>query len=206
MYTVYAAGTPNGRKVPIMLEEIGAPYEVRKVDIGKGEQNDATFRALNPNGKIPVLVDDEGPEGKPISVFESGAILIYLAERAKSELLPAEGAERYAVLQWLMFQMAGVGPMFGQYGHFESVAPERVPYAIARYHAEVKRLYGVLDVQLGGGEFLAGSTYSIADVATYPWANAHEFLKIDLDAYTNVRRWLGVVGARPAVRRGTKAL
>ncbi|MCU0686650.1 MAG: glutathione S-transferase N-terminal domain-containing protein [Polyangiaceae bacterium] len=205
MYTAYVAGTPNGRKVPILLEELGVPYEVRKVDIGQGEQNDASFRALNPNGKIPVLVDDEGPGDKPIAIFESGAILIYLAEKAKSPLLPAEGAERYAVLQWLMFQMAGVGPMFGQYGHFDRGAPERLPYAIDRYQKETKRLYGVLDVQLGQGEFLAGD-YSIADIATYPWASAHGFFKIDVEPYPNVRRWLEVMGKRPAVQRGMKAI
>lgn len=205
MYTAYVAGTPNGRKVPILLEELGVPYEVRKVDIGQGEQNDASFRALNPNGKIPVLVDDEGPGDKQIAIFESGAILIYLAEKAKSPLLPAEGAERYAVLQWLMFQMAGVGPMFGQYGHFDRAAPERLPYAIDRYQKETKRLYGVLDVQLGQGEFLAGD-YSIADIATYPWASAHGYLKIDVEPYPNVRHWLEVMGKRPAVERGMKAI
>ncbi|HEU4405569.1 MAG TPA: glutathione S-transferase N-terminal domain-containing protein [Polyangiaceae bacterium] len=205
MYTLYAAGTPNGRKVPILLEELGVPYELRKVDIGKGEQNDATFRALNPNGKIPVLVDDDGPEGKPLTVFESGAIMIYLAEKERSELLPAAGAERYAVLQWLMFQMAAVGPMFGQLGHFAVAAPERIAYATERFRNEVKRLYGVMDVQLGGDEYLAGG-YSIADVATYPWALAHTFLKLDLEPYPNVKRWLDAVGARPAVLRGMKAV
>lgn len=205
MYTLYSAGTPNGRKVPILFEELGIKYELSKVDIGKGEQNDATFRTLNPNGKIPVLVDDEGPGGKPLTVFESGAILIYVAEKEKSELLPAAGAERYAVLQWLMFQMAGVGPMLGQYGHFAHFAPERIAYATERYHNESKRLYGVLDVQLGSADYLAGD-YSIADIATYPWAMAHSFLKLDLAHYPNVARWLEAVGARPAVQRGMAAI
>lgn len=205
MYTLYTAGTPNGRKVPILLEELGLAYELRKVDLGKGGQNDASFRTLNPNGKIPVLVDNEGPGGKPLTVFESGAILIYLAEKEKSELLPAAGEARYAALQWLMVQMAAVGPMFGQYGHFSAMAPEKLPYAIERFHNEVKRLYGVLDVQLGRADYLAGP-YSIADVATYPWASAHTFLKFDLGPYPAVRRWLEAVGARPAVQRGMKAV
>ena len=206
MYTLYSAGTANGRKVPILLEELSVAYEVRRVDLRKGEQNDATFRALNPNGKIPVLVDDQGPAGETIAVFESGAILIYLAEKEKSDLWPAEGAERYAVLQWLMFQMGVVGPNFGQYDHFKSrAAPPGVGYAVQRFGKEVKRVYGLLDVQLGASEFLAGA-YSIADIATYPWAVRHAALGLDLGHYPAVRRWLGTMGKRPAVQRGMKAV
>src|SRR5258708_21894640 len=167
MIDLYTWGTPNGRKVSIMLEETGLPYRVHKVDISKNEQFKPEFLALNPNSKIPAIVDQEGPGGKPLPLFESGAILIYLAEKT-GKLLPTDPAARYTVLQWLMFQMGGVGPMFGQVHHFLRAAPEPVPYAIERYGKETRRLYGVLDVQLGKAAYLAGE-YSIADIATYPW-------------------------------------
>jgi GST-like protein len=204
MYTLYAAGTPNGRKVAIMLEELGVPYEVHRVDLGKGEQNEATFRALNPNGKVPVLVDDEAAGEKTLAVFESGAILLYLAEKEKSDLLPAEGESRYAVLQWLMFQVAGVGPAFSQLGYFVRSGPEHAKTA-EHFRREAKRLYGEMDVQLGRDDYLAGD-YSLADVSTYPWAAVYASLGLDLGPYPNVRRWLSTLSSRPAVAKGMKAI
>jgi GST-like protein len=200
MIELYTWGTPNGRKVSVMLEEVGLPYQVHAVDISKGVQLKPEFVALNPNSKIPAIVDPEGPGGKPLRLFESGAILIYLAEKT-GKLLPREPEARYETLQWLMFQMGGVGPMFGQAHHFLRAAPEPVPYAVARYTKETARLYGVLDGQLGRKEYLAGA-YSIADVATYPWVARHEWHRIALGDYPNVARWFAAIGARPAVQRG----
>ena len=202
MIDLYTWGTPNGRKVSIMLEECGLPYRAHAVDIGKGEQFSAAFLALCPNGKIPAILDPDGPDGKPIALFESGAILVYLAGKT-GRFLPADDRGRFEALQWLMFQMAGVGPMFGQVHHFVRAAPEPVPYAIERYSRETKRLYGVLDKQLGAQEFLAGE-YSIADIATYPWVARHEWHKVDLADFPNVKRWFGTIGARPAVVSGMK--
>ena len=196
MITLHTWATPNGRKVSIMLEECDLPYVVRKIDITRGEQFDPAFVAVNPNAKIPAIEDDEGP----LTIFESGAILIYLAEKT-GRFLPPAGALRYHALQWLMFQMGGVGPMFGQTHHFLRFAPEPVPYAIERYRKETRRLYGVLDARLAAAEYLAGD-YSVADIATYPWVARHEWQEIDLTDFSNVRRWYEVVGARPAVRRG----
>ena len=196
MITLHTWATPNGRKVSIMLEECDLPYVVRKIDITRGEQFDPAFVAVNPNAKIPAIEDDEGP----LTIFESGAILIYLAEKT-GRFLPPAGALRYHALQWLMFQMGGVGPMFGQTHHFLRFAPEPVPYAIERYRKETRRLYGVLDARLATAEYLAGD-YSVADIATYPWVARHEWQEIDLTDFSNVRRWYEVVGARPAVRRG----
>ena len=196
MITLHTWATPNGRKVSIMLEECDLPYVVRKIDITRGEQFDPAFVAVNPNAKIPAIEDDEGP----LTLFESGAILIYLAEKT-GRFLPPAGALRYHALQWLMFQMGGVGPMFGQTHHFLRFAPEPVPYAIERYRKETRRLYGVLDARLAAAEYLAGD-YSVADIATYPWVARHEWQEIDLTDFSNVRRWYEVVGARPAVRRG----
>lgn len=197
----YTWGTPNGRKVSIMLEEVGLPYAVRKVDIGKGEQFRPEFVAVNPNSKIPAIVDPDGPGGKPIALFESGAILIYLAEKT-GKLLSAEPRARYAALQWLMFQMGGVGPIFGQAHHFMRFAPEKIPYGIERYGKEAKRLYGVMDRRLEAEAFLAGADYSIADVATFPWVARHEWHGVSLEAFPNVKRWFEAIGARPAVARG----
>jgi len=194
--TLHTWATPNGRKVSIMLEECDLPYVVRKIDITRGEQFDPAFVAVNPNAKIPAIEDDEGP----LTIFESGAILIYLAEKT-GRFLPPAGALRYHALQWLMFQMGGVGPMFGQTHHFLRFAPEPVPYAIERYRKETRRLYGVLDARLATAEYLAGD-YSVADIATYPWVARHEWQEIDLTDFSNVRRWYEVVGARPAVSRG----
>ena len=196
MITLHTWATPNGRKVSIKLEECDLPYVVRKIDITRGEQFDPAFVAVNPNAKIPAIEDDEGP----LTIFESGAILIYLAEKT-GRFLPPAGALRYHALQWLMFQMGGVGPMFGQTHHFLRFAPEPVPYAIERYRKETRRLYGVLDARLAAAEYLAGD-YSVADIATYPWVARHEWQEIDLTDFSNVRRWYEVVGARPAVRRG----
>ena len=200
MIDLYTWTTPNGRKVSIMLEETGLAYRVHKIDISKGDQFKPEFVALNPNSKIPAIVDGDGPGGKPLPLFESGAILIYLAEKT-GKLLPKDPAARYTVLEWLMFQMGGVGPMFGQVQHFLRAAPEPVPYAIERYGKETRRLYGVLDVQLGKAAYLAGE-YSIADIATYPWVARHEWHKVALGDFPNVERWYREIGARPAVARG----
>ena len=198
MITLYTWATPNGRKISIMLEECGLPYVVKPIDITRDEQFSAPFVAINPNAKIPAIVDDEAS----VSVFESGAILVYLAEKT-GRFLPLAGAARYATLQWLMFQMGGVGPMFGQVHHFRRFAPAPVPYAIERFDKEARRLYGVLDRRLGEAEFLAGDgNYSIADMATYPWVARHKWQEIDLNEFTNVSRWFAAVGTRPAVQRG----
>ncbi|MGC2856330.1 glutathione S-transferase family protein [Novispirillum sp. DQ9] len=202
MITLYTAGTPNGRKVSIMLEEIGLPYQVKRIDIGKGDQFSPEFLAVNPNNKIPAIVDSDGPNGAPLTLFESGAILIYLADKTVSPLLPAEPRARYTVIQWLMFQMGGVGPMLGQCHHFRRFAPEQVPYAIERYSKETERLYGVMNGQLAKHAFLAGDAYSIADIATFPWIDRHEWQGIDLDDYPNVARWYDALAERPAVARG----
>lgn len=201
MIDLYTWTTPNGRKVSVMLEECGLPYTVHKIDIGKGDQFKPEFLAINPNGKIPAIVDGNGPDGKAISVFESGAILIYLAEKT-GKFLPTDPHSRYATLQWLMFQMGGVGPMFGQAHHFIRFAPEKVPYGIERYSKETRRLYAVMDKRLSEGAYLAGDFYSIADMATYPWVARHEYHEVDLKEYPNVRRWFDAISARPAVAKG----
>jgi GST-like protein len=200
MIDLYTFGTPNGKKVSIMLEEVGLPYTVHKVDITKDQQFDPAFLAINPNNKIPAIVDQDGPGGQPLTLFESGAILIYLAEKT-GRLLPADAAGRATTIQWLMFQMAGFGPMLGQTHHFRRFAPEQVPYAIKRFTEETKRLYGVVDKRLGESEYLAGD-YSIADIAAYPWAMRWEWQGIVLDSYSNVQRWMAQIAARPAVERG----
>jgi GST-like protein len=200
MITLYTWGTPNGRKVSVMLEECALPYRVEPVDIMKGAQFSPDYIAINPNSKIPAIVDDQGPEGKAFTLFESGAILLYLAEKA-GKFLPPEGRGKYEVLQWLMFQMGGIGPILGQAHHFLRFAPELVPYAIKRYGAETARLYSVLERRLGDAAYLAGD-YSIADIATFPWVDRHEFHQIDLANYPNVRRWHETIAARPAVQRG----
>lgn len=204
MIDLYTWKTPNGRKVSIMLEEIGLPYRVVPVDLGEGAQNAAGFLALNPNGRIPVIVDREAPGG-PLTVIESGAILIYLAEKT-GRLLPTEGRDRSETLQWLMFQMAGIGPMLGQANWFANAAPEKVPLAIHRYVNESARLMGVLDVRLTGRDHLAGA-YSIADVATYPWVAIAwpiftAMMPETVGRLGQLSAWLARVGARPAVERG----
>ncbi|MDA8229963.1 MAG: glutathione S-transferase N-terminal domain-containing protein [Magnetospirillum sp.] len=200
MIDLYTWGTPNGRKVSIMLEETALPYIAHPIDITKGEQCTPDYLAINPNGKIPAIIDQDGPDRRPITVFESGAILIYLAEKTGC-FLPADARRRMAVLQWLMFQMGGVGPMFGQTHHFRHFAPEKVPYAIERYTKETRRLYGVLDRRLAEVEYVA-EDYSIADMAIWPWCLLQEWQGIDLADFPNVRRWYEAIGARPAVQKG----
>ena len=199
MIDLYTWTTPNGRKVSIMLEEIGLPYRVHAINIGKDEQFAPDYLKINPNGKIPSIVDPEGPDGKPIAMMESGAILVYLA-RKTGKLLPP-GRKEYDALQWLMFQMGGVGPMFGQTHHFLRAAKVEVPYAIERYSKETKRLYGVLNERLKGSDYLAGE-YSIADIATYPWVARYEWHKTDLNEFPGVKRWFDTISQRPAVQRG----
>ncbi|WP_430437849.1 glutathione S-transferase family protein [Oceanibaculum nanhaiense] len=201
MIELYTWGTPNGRKVSIMLEEAGLPYNTHAVNISKDEQFAPDFLKVSPNNKIPAIVDPDGPGGKPISLFESGAILFYLAEKT-GKLLPADPAGRYETMVWLMFQMAGVGPMFGQAHHFRRFAKEQVPYAIDRYTNETHRIYGVMDKRLGEVPYLAGQDYTIADVATYPWVARWEWHGIDWANYPNLKRWFDNVGARPAVQKG----
>jgi GSH-dependent disulfide-bond oxidoreductase len=200
MIDLHTWKTPNGRKVSIMLEECGLDYRVHPVDIGKGEQFTREFVAINPNSKIPAIVDSDGPDGKPLTLFESGAILIYLAGKC-GRLLPVSARGKYVALEWLMFQMGGVGPIFGQVHHFLRAAPEPVPYAIERYRKETERLYSVLDRHLQHHEYLADE-YSIADIATYPWVARYEWHKTHLPDYPAVLRWFNTIGARPAVVRG----
>jgi GST-like protein len=202
MIQLYTWSTPNGRKVSIMLEELALPYETHAINIGKDDQFTPEYIAINPNSKIPSIVDPDGPDGKPISIMESGAILIYLAEKT-GKLLASSGRGRSAALQWLMFQMGGVGPMFGQVHHFLRAAKEPVPYAIERYTKETQRLYGVLDARLKGREYLADE-YSIADIATYPWVARFEWHKTRLEDFPNVKRWFDALSARAAVQRGMK--
>ncbi len=205
MIDVYSWATPNGHKVHIMLEECGLPYAVHAVDIGAGDQFKPEFLAISPNNKIPAIVDSDGPDGRPIALFESGAILVYLA--AKTGLfMPATDRGRYEMLEWLMFQMGGVGPMLGQAHHFRLYAPEKIEYAIARYTNEAKRLYGVMDKRLGQSRFLACDDYTIADIATWPWTRSHANQGIDLDDFPNVKRWFDTIGARSAAQRGVQVL
>ena len=200
MIDLYTWGTPNGRKVSIMLEECELPYRTRAIDIGKGDQHSAGFVAINPNGRIPAIVDSDGPDGRPFNLFESGAILLYLAKKA-GRLLPHDERRQFETLQWLMFQMGGVGPMFGQTHHFLRAAPEPVPYGIERYSRETRRLYAVMDGHLKKHDFLADE-YSVADVATYPWVARHEWHKVALEDFPAVKRWFETIGARPAVQCG----
>ncbi len=202
MIDLYTWGTPNGRKVSIMLEEVALPYAVHTVDIRANEQFKPEFLAISPNNKIPAIVDSDGPDGKPISVFESGAILIYLAEKTGSGLLPKDPRGRVSALEWLMFQMGGFGPMLGQAHHFRRFAPEPIEYAVKRYSDEAQRLYGVIDRRLAVTEYLAGDTYTIADIATYPWTSRYEWQGIDFADFPNVKRWRDTLGARPAVEKG----
>ena len=199
MIDLYSWKTPNGRKISVMLEEVGLPYEVHPIKLQEGEQFAPEYTALNPNNKIPTIIDRDGPGGKPYTLFESGAILMYLAEKT-GKLLPSDTGKRYQVIQWLMFQMGGVGPMFGQANYFIRRAPE-VVYGVERYSKETRRLYGVLDKRLAGVEFLVDD-YSIADIATYPWVGRHEMHQVNLEEFPNVHRWFNALGQRPAVQRG----
>jgi GST-like protein len=200
MITLYTWATPNGRKISIMLEECGLPYRVHPVDITRDAQFSPEFEAINPNAKIPAIVDEDGPDGQPITLFESGAILLYLAAKS-GRFLPASERGKYEALQWLMFQMSGIGPNFGQTHHFLRFADEWVPYAIRRFGGETARLYGVLERRLAQADYLAGE-YSIADIATFPWVARHAWQKIELAEYPSVQRWYERIAARPAVMRG----
>ncbi|HEX5768521.1 MAG TPA: glutathione S-transferase N-terminal domain-containing protein [Burkholderiales bacterium] len=199
MIELYTWSTPNGRKVSIMLEECGLPYNVHKINIGTNrEQFAPEYLKINPNGKIPSIVDPDGPDGKPIAMMESGAILIYLADKTGT-FFPKK--DKYEVLQWLMFQMGGVGPMFGQAHHFMRAKKDEIAYGSERYGNEAKRLYGVMDKRLSENDYFAGE-YSIADIAIYPWVARHEWHRVDLSAFPSVRRWYDKVGARPGVVKG----
>ncbi len=192
--------TPNAHKVTLFLEETGLPYRTVEVNIGAADQFKPEFLAISPNNKMPAIVDPDGPDGRPISVFESGAILLYLAEKT-GRFLPADARGRYEVLQWLMFQMASVGPMLGQAHHFRDYAPEKLPYAIDRYTNESRRIYRVVDTRLKDRDYVAGE-YSIADMAIYPWFLHHEREGVDIGELPHVRRWMDAIGARPATQRG----
>jgi len=205
MIDVYSWATPNGHKIHIMLEELGLEYKAIPIDIGAGDQFTPEFLAISPNNKIPAIVDSDGPEGKPLALFESGAILFYLAEKT-GRFLPLDPVGRYTTMQWLMFQMGGVGPMLGQAHHFRIYAPEKIEYAVNRYSNEAKRLYGVMDKQLGVTRYLAGNEYSIADIAAFPWTRSWKNQGIELDEFPNVKRWFDEISARPAVVRGVEVL
>ena len=196
---LYTFTTPNGRKASIMLEEVGLDYTVHSIDITKGEQFSTEFVEINPNSKIPAIVDRDAD----LTVFESGAILIYLAEKT-GKLLATEPKQRFQTIEWLMFQMGSVGPMFGQYNHFNKYAPEKIPYALDRYRKETLRLYDVLNTQLGKTEYVSGNDYSIADIAIYPWIAAHQFMELSLEGHSQLQRWYQAIEQRPAVDRGMK--
>ena len=198
--------TPNGHKIHIALEELGLPYKVIPVNIGKGEQFKPEFLAITPNHRIPAIVDPDGPGGKPFTLFESAAIMMYLSEKCGGALIPRDPIGKYRCLEWMMFQMGGVGPMFGQYNHFAAYAVEKIPYAIGRYANEVTRLHRVLDKRLSEAEWLAGSEYSMADIITFPWIRNPDRRGIDLATYPHVKRWHDAVAARPAVQRGVQVL
>ena len=199
MIQLYTWATPNGKKASIMLEEVELPYEVHPINIAKGDQLKPEYLAINPNNKIPAIIDSDGPDGKPLKLFESGAILMYLADKT-GKFLPQEMAKRYEVIQWLMFQMGGVGPMFGQANYFYRLE-EKVPFAIERYYKEALRLYKVLEQTLEQRDYLAGE-YSIADIATYPWVGRHDGHNVKLEEFPNVKRWFDAISQRPAVKRG----
>ncbi len=205
MIDVYSWPTPNGHKVHIMLEECGLPWRAIPVNIGAGEQFRPEFLEISPNNKIPAMVDPQGPDGRPISLFESGAILVYLASKT-GRFLPRGDREKFEVLQWLMFQMGGVGPMLGQAHHFRIYAPEKLQYAIDRYTNEARRLYGVIDKRLAQSEWLGGAEYSIADIATFPWLRSWQNQGVVIEEYPHLKRWFDTIADRPAVQRGVKVL
>lgn len=204
MIDLYTWPTPNGHKVHIFLEEVSMPYTVHAINIGTGDQFDPEFLKISPNNKMPAIVDQDGPGGQPYSVFESGAILLYLAEKT-GQYLPSDPVGRYDVIQWLMFQMGGIGPMLGQAHHFRIYAPEKIEYAFNRYTNEATRLYRIVDKQLSTHEYLAGD-YSIADMATFPWLRYHENQGQKLEDYPHLKRWYDKLEARPAVQRGLAIL
>ena len=205
MIEVYSWPTPNGHKVHVMLEECALPYKAIAVDIGKGDQFRSDFLAISPNNKIPAIVDPDGPDGQPISLFESGAILLYLAAKT-GRFLPQSTRGKYEVLQWLMFQMGSVGPMLGQAHHFRIYAPEKIPYAVDRYSNEARRLYGVMNKRLAKSKYLGGPEYSIADIAVFPWLRSWKNQGIDWDDHPHLKGWFDEIGARPAVQRGVEVL
>lgn len=205
MITLYGSVTPNVTKVTLLLEETGLDYELVSVALIKGEQHEEPFRSVSLNGKVPALVDHDGPGGKPLAVFESGAILIYLAEKTGKFLPPVGAPERYETLQWVLWQMAGLGPMFGQYNHFRLYAPKDNTYAAARYFTETMRLFQVMENRLAEHAYLAGATYSIADMAAFPWAALHDRLGLPWDRFTHLPRWREAIAARPATQRAYAA-
>lgn len=205
MIDLYSTATPNGHKVHIMLEECSLPYRIHHINIGAGDQFTPEFLAISPNNKIPAIVDQNGPDGQPFSLFESGAILVYLASKVGRFLGETE-REKYTTLQWLMFQMGGVGPMLGQNHHFRIYAPQKIEYAIERYTNEAKRLYGVIDRQVAKQGYLAGDAYTIADIATFPWLRSWQNQGIDWNDFPNAKRWFDEIAARPAVQRGVEVL
>ncbi len=205
MIDVFTWPTPNGHKVHIMLEECGLPYRPIPVNIGAGDQFKPEFLEISPNNKIPVITDPQGPEGKPISMFESGAILVYLAAKT-GRFMPVSDGARYEVLQWLMFQVGGMGPMLGQAHHFRMYAPEKIDYAISRYTSEAQRLYGVVEKRLSLSPWLGGDEYSIADIATFPWLRSWENQGVVLSEYPHLQAWFDRIAQRPAVQRGVKVL
>lgn len=205
MIDLYSWPTPNGHKVHIMLEETGLAYTIHPVNIQKGDQFQPEFLKISPNNRIPAIIDQDGPGGKPYSLFESGAILIYLAEKT-GKFLPTEPTAKYDTLQWLMWQMGGIGPMFGQAHHFRGYAPVEIPYAVDRYTKEAGRLYGILDKRLGESAYLAGPDYTIADIATFPWTRSIDRQGHSLDDFPNVKRWSDAINARPGVAKGVTVL
>jgi GST-like protein len=202
---VYSWPTPNGHKIHIMLEECQLAYEAIPINIGKGDQFAPDFLQISPNNKIPALVDPNGPDGQPIALFESGAILLYLAEKT-GQFMPSDTRQKWNVMQWLMFQMGGVGPMLGQNHHFRQYAPEKIPYAVDRYTNEAKRIYGVMNKQLSANEYIANNDYSIADMAIYPWLRNWANQGMDWADYPHLKAWFDKVSARPAVAKGCTVL
>ena len=205
MIDLYTWPTPNGHKVHIMLEETGIPYRVHPVNIGAGEQFAPDFLKISPNNKMPAMIDTDGPGGKPLSMFESGAMLIYLASKS-GRFLPEDLAKKWSTLSWLMFQMGGVGPMLGQAHHFLGYAPERIPYAMDRYKNEANRLYGVIDRRLGESTYIACDEYTIADMAIVPWLRYPDRQGVEIDDYPRLKRWRDAILERPAVKRGVDVL
>lgn len=208
---LYSIATPNGQKVGIMLEELGVPYEGHKVHIGQNDQFDEGYLKINPNNKIPTLIDPEGPTGEPIAIMETGAILMYLAQKFQ-RFIPDDPALHWETVQWVFFQMASVGPMFGQFGHFHKFARDKTQddYGVTRYTNEAKRLLNVLNTRLEGRTFLVGETFTIADMATVPWINALDFYDgksvLDYDSFTHIQPWIDRCMARPGVQRGVQVL
>ena len=199
MIDFYALTSPNVQKIYLMLEVCALPYKEHFVDVWKGDQFKSEFIKLNPNGKIPVIVDHEGPGGRPYTVFESGAILMYLAEKT-GKFLPKEMARKYEVIQWLLIQLTSVGPMFGQWTHFKLFAPKGTDYSMGRYSSELKRLYELLEQRLGQSAYLGGQEYSIADIATFPWTRNHDAQGVKWEDHPNLARWFNAINERPAVK------